>query len=148
MRELSESELEFIEKQISMNNNVEIEKTDSEILIKRKIIKKSKRFPLIRRPMFWAGSILIIPVVISTALIYYFMRIERIFGGGALSSFSKEGVSSGILENLNAQGLSWVPDMINIYDNRAIIFGGLFLIFLLISLILISIDIKLERKKV
>jgi len=146
MRELSPQEKNFIKKQLSVKETIKVVEEKDNFSISKVKKKKHVRFPLFRRPIFWAGAVLVIPVFLITSLVYQFNKIESVLGKGSLNLLSTNDISDALLQDMTANGLEFVPQLVTLYSYRNVIIFSTFGLFLLISLILIYIDYLRQRK--
>lgn len=151
-RNLNENELNFIKREISRRDeNIEFDVEDYKVKVKKQENRKEvKPLKFYQKFSFWAIIMLIIPVIISMFLINSFMRIEKVFGKGALDFLSTDEVTDEMLLQLEINGFNGLPELISFYENKEIIIGVIFTVFILIAASFMILDVvqnKIRDKK-
>lgn len=150
-RNLNENELNFIKREISRRENIEVEFDDSKVKVKkRENRKENKPLKFYQKFSFWAGVMIVIPIIISMFLVNSFMRIEKVFGAGSLDFLSKDEVTDEMLLQLEINGFNGLPELISFYENKEIIIGVIFTVFILIAASFMILDVvqnKIRDKK-
>lgn len=151
-RNLNENELNFIKREISRRDeNIEFDVDDYKVKVKKQENRKEvKPLKFYQKFSFWAIIMLIIPVIISMFLINSFMRIEKVFGAGSLDFLSKDEVTDEMLLQLEINGFNGLPELISFYENKEIIIGVIFTVFILIAASFMILDVvqnKIRDKK-
>lgn len=143
-RKLTEAELAFIESTLDLKDNIEIQSTDeNEITIihkeeKRK--KATKKTPPYKNPMHWVVGFIMAPVLFSGVFMFFLMRLEIIFGSGSLKWLSDSDDGTLVVKTADEMGMTWLPEVIQIYQQRWVIVGILFTTFFLLAIAVIIYD--------
>lgn len=142
MRELTDAEKDFIEekKNSSRNRNLQVTRKQHKLRKRRKYIH-----PLLR-PSNWVLALNIVPIGLILIVTLLYVRLVGLIGDrDLLNQLSTNGIPSEYNELIAMVGLQWLPQMIDLYDNRFYIYGALFSVVVIITAI--GLALKVVEKK-
>lgn len=147
MRELTPQELAFIDDRL---DKYETEEEIEEKQVKNKKNKKAK----VRRklnPFFsltnWGVGLMIIPIIFTMLFLSMMNQVEQALSVETLKMFKDQALAPEAREQLENSSYSWILSVSEIYANRGIIIGGVFTFFIILMVILISIDVLIVKRR-
>lgn len=147
-RKLTAEELSFIEETLDLQDNMIVEGSNDEIIIVQPKEEKQKKLktPAYRNPLHWAVGLIMAPILLSGAFMFFLLRLEVIFGTGSLAWLSDTN-SDGLVEDTATEmGIGWLPEIVEVYQNRWLIIGALFTVFFILAAIVVIYDSVLLPK--
>lgn len=152
-RKLTEEEIAFIEETLDSQEDLELldENDQQRIRIVQKPKVKKKKIPAYKNPMHWVVAFISAPILLSGAFMFFLFRLETILGAGSLEWLTDSGSGELVKNTAEEMGLTWLPQVLEIYENRWLIIGILFTVFFILAIIVIIYDnivqTKLNNKK-
>lgn len=145
-RKLTEEELLFLEETLDRKEDLEISDSGEEIKIVEKPKIKQKKVPAYKNPMHWVVGFILAPVLFSGVFMFLLLRLEIILGAGSLEWLTGSESGKLVEDTASEMGLTWLPQVIEVYENRWLIIGAIFTIFFLLALIVIVYDNFIQPK--
>jgi hypothetical protein len=142
---LNEEEREFIELSLHGRDDVEIQTDEENLSVVRKPKVRIKRVPGYKKISHWITGLFILPFLLSGAFMLLILRIESLMGS-SLAVLSKQELTPELLNVLSEAGFSWLPQFLEIYENRGIIVAATFTIPLLAVAALSLYEVNKNRK--
>lgn len=142
-RKLTAEELEFLEETLEDQEELEFVEDNEASPIKKKdkpAFNKRKKVPPYKNPMHWVVAFILAPVLLSGAFMFFLLRLETVFGAGSLQWLSESESGGLVKETASDMGMTWLPEVIQVYDNRWLIIGALFTLFFVLAIMVIVYD--------
>jgi hypothetical protein len=140
MRELSQEEESFIRDSLVRRKDIKIHEDNNELKISKKVPKKVFVRHFWGRPLFWGGLFILLPLSFIGMFTYSIYHIQSVLGASSLGSLI-ESDSETLNSMSQVSGLTWLPQFIEVYKQKTVIFGGIFTGLIIIIAVIIIWDI-------
>lgn len=145
-RELTEEELEFLQETLDVQDDLEISEDNDEIKIVERPKVKYKKTPAYKNPVHWVVGLILAPVLLSGAFMFFLLRLETIFGAGSLEWLTGSDSGKLVKDTASEMGFTWLPQVLEIYENRWLIVGAIFTVFFILAILVIVYDNIIQPK--